>query len=102
MHLLPCIMQKRGLTEKEVKTSDDVLNVVKLAGKSRKIGETKMNKQSSRSHCIFTISLYMKRKSPDGIVDYHGKLHLVDLAGSECAKNAGLGRSSTVSSYYWV
>jgi len=84
----------RGLTEKEVKSSDDVLKVVKLAEKSRKIGETKMNKHSSRSHCIFTVSVYTKRKSPDGTVDYHGKLHLVDLAGSECAKNAGLGRSS--------
>ena len=85
-----------------MKSSDDVLTIVKLAERSRKIGETKMNKQSSRSHCIFTVSVYTKRKSPDGTVDYHGKLHLVDLAGSECAKNAGLGRSSTVSSYYWV
>ena len=75
-----------------MKSSDDVLTIVKLTERSRKNGETKMNKQSSRSHCIFTISLYMKRKSPDGIVDYHGKLHLVDLAGSECAKNSGLGR----------
>jgi len=84
----------RGLTEKEVKSSEDVLKLVQMAERSRKIGETKMNKQSSRSHCIFTVSVYTKRKTPDGTVDYHGKLHLVDLAGSECAKNAGLGRSS--------
>lgn len=91
-------MFKRGLTEREVESSKDVLKVVQEAGISRKIGETKMNKQSSRSHCIFTISVYTKRTSPDGTVDYHGKLHLVDLAGSECAKNTGSGRSSHVSS----
>jgi len=84
----------RGLTEKEVKSSDDVLKVIKMAERSRTIGKTKMNKHSSRSRCIFTVSGYTKRKSPDGTVDYHGKPHLVDLAGSECAKYAGLGRSS--------
>ena len=66
------------------------------AVQSRRIGETKMNKHSSRSHCIFTVSVYAKRYVADGSVDYHGKLHLVDLAGSECAKNAGMERASEV------
>ncbi len=90
----------RGLVEKEVKTADDVIELLHHAVQSRKIGETKMNKQSSRSHCIFTVHVYSQCKSPEGtIVDFHGKLNLVDLAGSECAKNASgsESRSSAVS-----
>jgi len=79
----------RGLVEKEVKNRDDVIELVHHAVRSRKIGETKMNKKSSRSHCIFTVHVYSQSKSLDNsIVDYHGKLNLVDLAGSENAKNA--------------
>ena len=89
----------RGLVEKEVKTSEDVLALIRKAAESRKIGETKMNKESSRSHCIFTVHVYSRRQSADGIpVDYHGKLHMVDLAGSENAKTAGFeDRSTSVS-----
>ena len=44
-----------GLTELQVKSPADVLEVMKKAQQFRKIGETKMNKQSSRSHCVFTL-----------------------------------------------
>mmetsp|Transcript_17592 Transcript_17592/g.26318 ORF Transcript_17592/g.26318 Transcript_17592/m.26318 type:complete len:174 (-) Transcript_17592:3184-3705(-) len=74
----------RGLTEKEVKSPSDVLEVMKAAQKFRKIGETKMNKKSSRSHCVFTLKLTAKKQLNDGnVFDTRGKLHLVDLAGSE-------------------
>ena len=48
-----------------------------------------MNKNSSRSHCIFSIMIHMKEPSPEG-EDFIkiGKLNLVDLAGSE-----NIGRS---------
>lgn len=50
-----------------------------------------MNKQSSRSHCLFTIRVEASRKLEDGsILKVNGKLHCVDLAGSECAKSAAL------------
>ena len=65
----------------------------------RKIGETKMNKQSSRSHCIFSIRIHAKKLLKEGgMLEFNGKLHLVDLAGSECAKTASLDKSSGVSS----
>ena len=49
-----------------------------------------MNKESSRSHCIFTLRVLAKRKLVDGsILEVGGKLHCVDLAGSECAKSCG-------------
>ena len=60
------------------------------ASDRRKVGETKMNKQSSRSHCVFTMSVRTRKALPDGShMECAGKLHMVDLAGSECAKAAG-------------
>ena len=40
-----------------------------------------MNETSSRSHCIFTISIEGKQKDNENY--FVSKLHLVDLAGSE-------------------
>ena len=79
-----------GLTEERVSGPEDVLALMARASERRKVGETKMNKQSSRSHCVFTMSVRTKRALPDGShMECAGKLHMVDLAGSECAKSAG-------------
>jgi len=81
----------RGLSEKEVSSPKDVLDLMNTAQQQRRIGETKMNKQSSRSHCIFTLKVHAKCRVMDGggTMECNGKLHMVDLAGSECAKSAG-------------
>eukprot|EP01082_Thalassiosira_pseudonana_P000333 g215.t1 g215 contig1:513216-517095(-) len=81
----------RGLTERQVNSAADVLNLMQKAQHSRIIGETKMNKASSRSHCLFTIQVHGKIAliDGDGDMEFNGKLHMVDLAGSECAKSAG-------------
>jgi len=85
----------RGLTEQTVESAKDVLNLMQQAQHQRKIGETKMNKQSSRSHCIFSIRIHAKKLLKEGgMLEFNGKLHLVDLAGSECAKTASLDKSS--------
>ena len=47
----------------------------------RQVSSTPMNQSSSRSHCIFTITI--EAKSLDSEIGYLAKLHLVDLAGSE-------------------
>lgn len=47
----------------------------------RQVSSTSMNQCSSRSHCVFTISLEGKQKNSE--VAFCSKLHLVDLAGSE-------------------
>ena len=75
----------RGLTEKQVHSASDVLNLMQKAQHSRMVGETRMNKASSRSHCLFTIQVHGKISLLDGEGDmeFNGKLHLVDLAGSE-------------------
>jgi hypothetical protein len=79
-----------GLSEHPVTSPDDVLRVLQEAQLRRQVGETKMNKTSSRSHCLFTLTVHSKERIPDGsCMTRVGKLHLVDLAGSECAKSAG-------------
>jgi len=52
--------------------------------RNRAVGETKMNQDSSRSHCLFSITVEASDVGQDG--EQHirmGKLNLVDLAGSE-------------------
>lgn len=79
-----------GLSEHPVTSPDDVLRVLQEAQRRRQVGETKMNKASSRSHCLFTLTVHSKEKIEGGTsISRRGKLHLVDLAGSECAKSAG-------------
>jgi len=51
---------------------------------NRKTGETAMNKDSSRSHSIFTIYVETAENDLQGNQKIKaGKLNLVDLAGSE-------------------
>ena len=79
-----------GLSEATVANEREVLELIHRAGERRKVGETKMNARSSRSHCIFTLSVHSKTRLDDGaMIESSGKLHLVDLAGSECAKACG-------------
>jgi kinesin family member 11 len=48
----------------------------------RQTAETLMNKNSSRSHSIFTMKIMIKECNVDGEeVVRHGQLNLVDLAG---------------------
>jgi kinesin family protein 6/9 len=62
-------------------TEEEALNYLFLGDTNRAIAETAMNKASSRSHCIFTISAEGRRTGSDTVT--RSKLHLVDLAGSE-------------------
>jgi len=88
----------RGLTEREVHSASDVLALMQRAQQSRKIGETKMNKASSRSHCVFSMIINANRKLSDGsIFEFSGKMNMVDLAGSECAGKAAMDKSTGVS-----
>jgi len=71
----------RNLSMHVANTEEDALNLLFLGDTNRAISETAMNLASSRSHCIFTISLEMRQTGSDVI--RRSKLHLVDLAGSE-------------------
>jgi hypothetical protein len=56
--------------------------------KNRSVGETLMNKSSSRSHSIFTIVVECADSGGEHI--RVGKLNLVDLAGSERQSKTGI------------
>lgn len=67
-----------------VKTVAEINALATLGRKSRKVGSTLMNRDSSRSHCLFCIMIETSEVGVDG--ENHiraGKLNMVDLAGSE-------------------
>lgn len=70
-----------------VKSVQDLQKILRVGQKARKVGATKMNEGSSRSHSLLTITIEQSEKDPQGKVHYRtGKLNLVDLAGSERQK----------------
>eukprot|EP01039_Chlorochromonas_danica_P001837 gene1837-2010_t len=80
----------QGLSEYNVKSVSDTLQLLKIAEDNRAIRETHMNLFSSRSHSIFQIFVDFKRVAKEGgiaegegEVSYRAKFNLVDLAGSE-------------------
>ncbi len=73
-----------GLEEIIVKSSADIYTLLDRGSAKRRTAETLLNKQSSRSHSVFCITVHMRETAPDGEeVIKIGKLYLVDLAGSE-------------------
>jgi kinesin family protein 3/17 len=67
----------------------EIDHVMQQGKKNRSIGETLMNKASSRSHSIFTIVIEAAESSGEHI--RVGKLNLVDLAGSERQSKVSVG-----------
>lgn len=76
----------QGLSEYNVKSVGDTLQLLKIAENNRAVRETYMNQMSSRSHSIFTINVEYKKVDMNdggGEISYKAKFNLVDLAGSE-------------------
>ncbi|PON53900.1 Kinesin-like protein [Parasponia andersonii] len=63
-----------------VKSTADVLNLIKLGEVNRFVSSTAMNNRSSRSHSVLTVHVHGKDTSGSNL---RSCLHLVDLAGSE-------------------
>eukprot|EP01132_Coremiostelium_polycephalum_P002110 gene2110-2599_t len=78
------------LEEILVNDTQSILSILAKSCKRRMTAETFYNKQSSRSHCIFTITIHVKETTISGedLIKI-GKLNLVDLAGSEGAQKSG-------------
>lgn len=76
----------RGVTEVTVKSDTDALNLLFTGQLARTTAHHKLNRNSNRSHSIFTILI--KQQSRSGISErvMTSKLNLVDLAGSERLK----------------
>ncbi|RSH90768.1 Kinesin-like protein kip2 [Saitozyma podzolica] len=91
-----------GLTECAVRTEEDVRGLLRRGEESRKVGQTDWNARSSRSHCVFRITIESRAsrgqaedanigaRTPGGRLKAAGDkttristLSIIDLAGSE-------------------
>ena len=62
---------------------EDVAGLLARGQAARRVGETKMNRESSRSHSVFTCTLERSTTDASGITQIlRSRLNLVDLAGS--------------------
>ncbi|KAK9915787.1 hypothetical protein WJX75_004111 [Coccomyxa subellipsoidea] len=79
-----------NLCEEEVSSVDDVARLLARGQAARRVGETNMNRESSRSHSVFTCTLQSSTTDESGITNIlRSRLNLVDLAGSERQKSSG-------------
>jgi len=72
-----------NLTNVIVKSVPEIEKIMNAGMRHRKVGQTAMNDQSSRSHSIFTIYIETSIIKDGAQKIKAGKLNLVDLAGSE-------------------
>ncbi|KAJ2008110.1 Kinesin- motor protein [Coemansia thaxteri] len=81
----------QGLNEMAVTSARDAVAALQAGAQRRAVAATRCNEASSRSHAIFTITVFIRERAVtaegEDIVKL-GKLNLVDLAGSE-----NIGRS---------
>lgn len=83
-------MYVSGVTEVEVKSTEEAYGVFWKGQKKRRVANTLLNRESSRSHSVFAIKLVQGPLDPDGEEVLQDKdqiavstLSLCDLAGSE-------------------
>ena len=76
-----------GLSEVYLSSIEDFLNYAIIAESNRKVGETKLNQTSSRSHSIMIMEITQSFKKENLLKK--GILNLVDLAGSEKVSKTG-------------
>jgi kinesin family protein 11 len=79
----------QGMEERHITSAKKGIQLLRNGSHKRQVAATKCNDLSSRSHTVFTVTVYTKRTLASGeeLVS-SGKLNLVDLAGSE-----NIGRS---------
>ncbi|KAH0926931.1 hypothetical protein HID58_019187 [Brassica napus] len=81
-----------NLTEFEVESVQDILGLITQASfgsLNRKVGATNMNRESSRSHSVFTCVIESRWEKDSTTNMRFARLNLVDLAGSERQKTSG-------------
>ncbi|VAH01322.1 unnamed protein product [Triticum turgidum subsp. durum] len=80
----------RGLEEEVVYSAGEIYKILDKGSAKRRTAETLLNKQSSRSHSIFSITIHIKELTHESEEMIKiGKLNLVDLAGSENISRSG-------------
>ena len=79
----------QGMEERHITGAKKGIQLLRNGSHKRQVAATKCNDLSSRSHTIFTVTVYTKQIIASGEeLIFSGKLNLVDLAGSE-----NIGRS---------
>ncbi|KAF8085043.1 hypothetical protein N665_0685s0035 [Sinapis alba] len=78
-----------NLTEFEVESVQDILGLITQGSLNRKVGATNMNRESSRSHSVFTCVIESRWEKDSTTNMRFARLNLVDLAGSERQKTSG-------------
>lgn len=63
------------------------LKVLSMGWRNRRVASTSMNRESSRSHAVFTMTLESKESINEVVNIRMSQLNLVDLAGSERQKD---------------
>ncbi|KAG8516328.1 Kinesin-like protein KIF7 [Galemys pyrenaicus] len=84
-----------GVKEVDVEGLDEVLSLLEMGNAARHTGATHLNRLSSRSHTVFTVTLEQRGRAPSrpprpaaGQL-LASKFHFVDLAGSERVLKTG-------------
>ena len=78
-----------GLEEIPIKSPRECFALLQRGVAKRATAETKCNAASSRSHCVFTLTITMKETFDGQDMLRVGKLNLVDLAGAESVGRSG-------------
>ncbi|PON49199.1 Kinesin-like protein [Parasponia andersonii] len=78
-----------NLSEFEVWNVSDILNLLTQGSSNRKVAATNMNRESSRSHSVFTCVIESRWEKDSTTNLRFARLNLVDLAGSERQKTSG-------------
>ncbi|KAF5750970.1 kinesin-related protein [Tripterygium wilfordii] len=80
----------RGLEEEAVYSANEIYSLLERGAAKRRTADTLLNKRSSRSHSVFSITVHIKEaRVEDEDLIKCGKLNLVDLAGSENISRSG-------------
>ena len=81
-------MYIENLTEQEIDSAKKAKELLISGFKNRHVASTSMNRESSRSHLIYTLFLSTELEIGDGVLIMRSsrRMHLVDLAGSERQK----------------
>ncbi|KAH9508888.1 Kinesin-like protein kif15 [Bulinus truncatus] len=80
-----------GLIEQVICNPSDAYQVLIMGWLNRRVAATSMNRESSRSHAVFTVMIESK-EDVGGVQNIRtSQLNLVDLAGSERQKDTNTG-----------
>ena len=79
----------KGLTLVQCSNEEEALNQLFEGETNRTIAEHRLNKSSTRSHCVYTLHVECRSRVESSEKVVHSKLNLVDLAGSERTKKTG-------------